>query len=88
MSGRETAEVLLLAGRLVQAEGYHGELSPAQWSFERIARNRFFAFVRQSETNASAELPLDHTRFHRARGTRAVPERSKDTIGDTAALTP
>ena len=31
MSGRETAELLLLMGRLVQAEGYHGELSPAQW---------------------------------------------------------
>jgi hypothetical protein len=25
------AELLLLAGRLVQAEGYDGELSPAQW---------------------------------------------------------
>ena len=25
------AELLLLAGRLVQAEGYNGELSPAQW---------------------------------------------------------
>ena len=31
MSARETAELLLLAGRLVQAEGYNGELSPAQW---------------------------------------------------------
>src|SRR5438132_12313095 len=31
MSARETAELLLLAGRLVQAESYHGELSPAQW---------------------------------------------------------
>jgi DNA-binding MarR family transcriptional regulator len=31
MSARETAELLLLAGRLVQAEGYDGELSPAQW---------------------------------------------------------
>jgi len=31
MSARETAELLLLLGRLVQAEGYHGELSPAQW---------------------------------------------------------
>ena len=31
MSGRETAELLLLVGRLVQAEGYDGELSPAQW---------------------------------------------------------
>ena len=31
MSARETAELLLQAGRLVQAEGYDGELSPAQW---------------------------------------------------------
>jgi len=31
MSARETAELLLVAGRLVQAEGYDGELSPAQW---------------------------------------------------------
>ena len=28
---RETAELVLLLGRLVQAAGYHGELSPAQW---------------------------------------------------------
>src|SRR4029450_2675075 len=31
MSARETAELLLLVGRLAQAEGYDGELSPAQW---------------------------------------------------------
>src|SRR5437588_445993 len=31
MSVRETAELLLLVGRLVQAESYDGELSPAQW---------------------------------------------------------
>ena len=31
MSARETAELLLQAGRLVQAEGYDGKLSPAQW---------------------------------------------------------
>ena len=31
MSARETAELLLLVGRRVQAEGYEGELSPAQW---------------------------------------------------------
>jgi DNA-binding MarR family transcriptional regulator len=31
MSARETAEFLLQVGRLVQAEGYDGELSPAQW---------------------------------------------------------
>ena len=31
MSARETAELLLQVGRLVQAGGYAGELSPAQW---------------------------------------------------------
>src|ERR1035437_370654 len=31
MSARETAELLVQVGRLVQAEGYDGELSPAQW---------------------------------------------------------
>jgi DNA-binding MarR family transcriptional regulator len=31
MSARETAELLLLVGRLVQAGGYDGELTPAQW---------------------------------------------------------
>src|SRR5262249_27675274 len=31
MSARETAELLLLVGRLVQAEAYDGKLSPAPW---------------------------------------------------------
>src|SRR5213075_1114819 len=31
MSARETAELLLQVGRLVQAEVYDGELSPAEW---------------------------------------------------------
>jgi DNA-binding MarR family transcriptional regulator len=31
MSARETGELLLQVGRFVQAEGYDGELSPAQW---------------------------------------------------------
>lgn len=31
MLERETAELLLQLGRIVHAEGYHGELSPAQW---------------------------------------------------------
>jgi DNA-binding MarR family transcriptional regulator len=43
MSARETAELLLLLGRFVQAQGYDGELSPAQWMALRFfARaNRF-----------------------------------------------
>jgi hypothetical protein len=43
MSARETAELLLLVGRLVQAEGYDGELSPAQWM-----ALRFFARANSS----------------------------------------
>lgn len=39
MPARKTAELLLQAGRLLQAEGYDGELSPAQWMALRyIAR--------------------------------------------------
>jgi DNA-binding MarR family transcriptional regulator len=49
MSGRETAELLLLTGRLVQAEGYRGELSPAQWM-----ALRFFARSNQFSRNPSA----------------------------------
>jgi len=49
MSGRETAELLLLMGRLVQAEGYRGELSPAQWM-----ALRFFARANPFSRNPSA----------------------------------
>jgi DNA-binding MarR family transcriptional regulator len=49
MSGRETAELVLLMGRLVQAEGYRGELSPAQWM-----ALRFFARANQFSRNPSA----------------------------------
>src|SRR6266498_2037999 len=35
MSARETPELLLLAGRLVQSEGDDAELSPAQWLARR-----------------------------------------------------
>jgi hypothetical protein len=31
MPARKTAEFLVQVGRLVQTEGYDGELSPAQW---------------------------------------------------------
>ena len=49
MSGRETAELLLLMGRLVQADGYRGDLSPAQWM-----ALRFFARANQFSRNPSA----------------------------------
>jgi DNA-binding MarR family transcriptional regulator len=49
MSARQTAELLLLMGRLVQAEGYHGDLSPAQWM-----ALRFFARANSFSRTPSA----------------------------------
>src|ERR1700746_3561413 len=49
MSARATAELLLLVGRLVQAEGYDGELSPAQWM-----ALRFFARANSFSRTPSA----------------------------------
>ena len=49
MSARETAELLLLVGRLVQADGYDGELSPAQWM-----ALRFFARANSFSRTLSA----------------------------------
>ncbi|MGO9400251.1 MAG: MarR family winged helix-turn-helix transcriptional regulator [Xanthobacteraceae bacterium] len=49
MSARETAELLLLVGRLVQAHGYDGELSPAQWM-----ALRFFARANSFSRTPSA----------------------------------
>ena len=45
MSARETAELLLMVGRLVQFEGYGGGLSPAQWMALRFL-SRANAFSR------------------------------------------
>jgi DNA-binding MarR family transcriptional regulator len=42
MPARKTAELLLQVGRLVQAEGYDGELSPAQWMAAPLLRSRQF----------------------------------------------
>jgi DNA-binding MarR family transcriptional regulator len=49
MSAHETAELLLLLGRLVQADGYDGELSPAQWM-----ALRFFARANSFSRTPSA----------------------------------
>jgi hypothetical protein len=49
MSARETAELLLLVGRLVQADGYEGKLSPAQWM-----ALRFFARANSFSRTPSA----------------------------------
>ena len=55
MSARETAELLLLVGRLVQTEGYDGELSPAQWM-----ALRFFA-----RANSFSRTPSAFAEFQR-----------------------
>jgi hypothetical protein len=49
VSARETAELLVQVGRRVQAEGYDGGLSPAQWM-----ALRFFARANQFSRNPSA----------------------------------
>jgi DNA-binding MarR family transcriptional regulator len=49
MLAREIAELLLLAGRLVQTEGYDGKLSPAQWM-----ALRFFARANSFSRTPSA----------------------------------
>ena len=49
MSARETAELLVQVGRLVQAEGYDGKLNPAQWM-----ALRFFARANHFSRNPSA----------------------------------
>src|SRR5260221_598761 len=56
MSARETAELLLLVGRLVQAEGYDGELSPAQWM-----ALRFFARANSFSRTPSAFAEFQET---------------------------
>src|SRR5258708_34508545 len=71
MSARETAELLRQVGRLVQAEVYDGELSPAQWmalrfsaranSFSRTpsAFAEFQATTRGTATQAIKALEAD-----------------------------
>jgi DNA-binding MarR family transcriptional regulator len=49
MPARKTAELLLQVGRLVQTEGYDGELSPAQWM-----ALRFFARANSFSRTPSA----------------------------------
>jgi DNA-binding MarR family transcriptional regulator len=49
MSARETAELVLQVGRFVQAEGYDGDLSPAQWM-----ALRYFARANPFSRNPSA----------------------------------
>src|SRR5271166_1170507 len=72
MSGRETAELLLLAGRLVQAECYHGELSPAQWM-----ALRYFSRANSFSRNPSALAEFQAT----TRGTASQAIKALEADG-------
>src|SRR5690348_1728918 len=72
MAGRETAELLLQVGRLVQAEGYDGELSPAQWM-----ALRYFARANQFSRNPSAFAEFQAT----TRGTASQAIKALETDG-------
>ena len=72
MSARETAELLLLAGRLVQAEGYQGELSPAQWM-----ALRFFARANTFSRTPSAFAEFQAT----TRGTASQAIKALESGG-------
>ena len=72
MSARETAELLLLVGRLVQTEGYDGELSPAQWM-----ALRFFA-----RANAFSRTPSAFAEFQATtRGTASQAIKALEAGG-------
>jgi DNA-binding MarR family transcriptional regulator len=72
MSARETAELLLLVGRLVQADGYDGELSPAQWM-----ALRFFA-----RANAFSRTPSAFAEFQATtRGTASQAIKALEAGG-------
>ena len=72
MSARETAELLVQVGRLVQAEGYDGELSPAQWM-----ALRFFARANPFSRHPSAFAEFQAT----TRGTATQTIKSLEVGG-------
>ena len=72
MPARETAELLLLVGRLVQAEGYNGDLSPAQWM-----ALRFFARANSFSRTPSAFAEFQAT----TRGTATQTIKALETGG-------
>src|ERR1035437_6275568 len=77
MSARETAELLVQVGRLVQAEGYDGELSPAQWM-----ALRFFARANPFSRNPSAFAEFQAT----TRGTATQTIKSLEADGRSVSL--
>src|SRR5262249_39221981 len=73
MPARKTAELLLQVGRLVQAEGYVGELSPAQW----MALG-YFARANPFSRNPSAFAEFQAT----TRGTASQAIKALESGGD------
>src|SRR5262249_57455571 len=73
MSTRETAELLLLVGRLVQAEAYDGKLSPAQWM-----ALRYFARANTFSRTPSAFAEVQAT----TRGTASQAIKALEAGGD------
>lgn len=72
MKARETAELLLHLGRLVHAEGYRGELSPAQWM-----ALRFFARANSISRTPSAFAEFQAT----TRGTASQAIKALEAHG-------
>lgn len=72
MPARKAAELLLQVGRLVQAEGYNGELSPAQWM-----ALRYFARANPFSRNPSAFAEFQAT----TRGTATQTIKSLEAGG-------
>lgn len=72
MSTRETAELLLQVGRLVQAESYDGELSPAQWM-----GLRYFSRANSFSRNPSAFAEFQAT----TRGTASQAIKALEADG-------
>jgi len=72
MPARKTAELLLQVGRLVQAESYDGELSPAQWM-----ALRYFARANPFSRNPSAFAEFQAT----TRGTASQAIKALEASG-------
>src|SRR6266513_759507 len=72
MPARKTAELLLQVGRLVQSEGYDGELSPAQWM-----ALRYFARANPFSRNPSAFAEFQAT----TRGTASQAIKALEANG-------
>src|SRR6266852_7107142 len=79
MAARATAELLLLVGRLVQAEGYDGELSPAQWMALRF-------FVRANPFSRTPSAFAEFQATTRGTATQAIKALEANCPASIVAL--